>query len=125
MTRQRARHASATGAAMESPTSWELGRGRRTRQWVRIRRRVLVRDGMQCQRCGVDLHDGAPSTDPLQATVGHVRPLALGGDPLDIDNLRAECRRCNVGDSSRIRAAKAARGRELRRARSLDTFGAY
>ena len=110
---------------MGTPTTWELGRGRRTRAWARIRRRILIRDEMRCQRCGIDLHDGAPSTDPLQATVGHLRPLALGGDPLDADNVRAECRRCNVADSGRIRQAKASRDRERRQVRTLDTFGSY
>jgi len=54
-----------------------------TRQWRKLRARVLMRDGHRCQLCG------APATD-----VDHVLPVSEGG-PDDPRNLRALCASCN------------------------------
>lgn len=72
--------------------------GRGGRPWRRARAQVLARSTV-CWVCG---HDGADSAD-------HVTPLALGGDPLDLDNLapahHEPCptcgRRCNAARGAR------------------------
>ena len=55
-----------------------------TRQWTKIKQRILRRDGFICQYCG----QGAN-------TVDHVIPRRLNGNDSD-DNLVASCRRCNL-----------------------------
>ncbi len=61
-------------------------RGRWGRPWRRARAEVLARSTV-CWICG---HDGSDSVD-------HVTPLAIGGDPLDPDNLApAHHRPCPV-----------------------------
>lgn len=73
-------------------------RGRWGRPWRRARAQVLARSTV-CWICG---HDGADSAD-------HITPLALGGDPLDPDNLapahHQPCpicgKRCNTARGTR------------------------
>jgi 5-methylcytosine-specific restriction endonuclease McrA len=52
--------------------------------WRKVRLVVLARDEHRCAWCH------GPAT-----TVDHVRPLAEGGDRLDLSNLVACCVRCN------------------------------
>lgn len=54
-----------------------------SRQWVKVRARILVRDECLCRYCG-DWAD----------TVDHVLPIVRGGSNED-DNLVACCRYCN------------------------------
>lgn len=65
-----------------------------------IRVRVLHRDNYVCYYCGGDANQ-----------VDHVVPIAKMGDPMDMDNMVAACKRCNVakGDRSQgVFLAKAA-----------------
>jgi 5-methylcytosine-specific restriction endonuclease McrA len=64
-----------------------------TRDWKRIRLAVLARDGYTCAYCGQDA-----------STVDHVRSIKAGGDPMDMDNCVAACRRCNSSKGSRSQA---------------------
>ncbi|WP_433445665.1 HNH endonuclease [Nonomuraea sp. CA-141351] len=75
-------------------------KGRSGRPWRRVRAQVLAASRI-CWLCG---HDGAD-------TVDHVIPLSLGGDPLDLANLRAAhgvrgcptCgRKCNSARGNRM-----------------------
>ena len=70
--------------------------GGSTREWRKIRERILKRDPF-CQvrlRC-----DGsAPST-----TVDHIVPKSKGGDDSD-GNLRGSCQRCNLARGNRTRS---------------------
>lgn len=61
--------------------------------WARIRQMVLT-DNPNCTRCG----------QPAD-TVDHIKPLSLGGAPLDLRNLRSMCRSCNSsrGNATRNR----------------------
>jgi hypothetical protein len=62
----------------------------------RLRRTVLDRDGNRCVLCGVgsgEAYPGEPSSKAV-LTVGHFRANALEGEA-GLDNLRAECSRCN------------------------------
>jgi 5-methylcytosine-specific restriction endonuclease McrA len=61
-----------------------------TRQWTKIRERILRRDGYICQYCGQEAN-----------TVDHVVPRRLGGNDVD-DNLVASCRRCNLSKGGRF-----------------------
>jgi len=61
-----------------------------TRQWTKIKQRILRRDQFICQYCGQQAD-----------TVDHVVPRRLGG--LDNDeNLVAACRRCNLAKGGRF-----------------------
>ena len=57
-----------------------------SRRWAAARRFVLRRDGFRCRDCRL--------AGVLE--VHHVRPLAKGGDPYDVENLRALCRGCHI-----------------------------
>ena len=65
-----------------------------TRQWTKIRERILRRDGYICQYCGQEAN-----------TVDHVVPRRLGGNDVD-DNLVASCRRCNLSKGGRFFVSK-------------------
>ena len=65
-----------------------------TRQWIKIKQRILRRDQFICQYCGLEAD-----------TVDHVVPRRLGG--LDNDeNLVAACRRCNLAKGGRFFVSK-------------------
>ncbi len=55
-----------------------------TRQWRSVRARVLLRDGLTCQRCG------APASH-----VDHITPVSAGGGDHE-RNLQALCDGCNL-----------------------------
>lgn len=60
-----------------------------SRQWMKVRERILVRDECLCRYCG-DWAD----------TVDHVLPIVRGG-PNDDDNLVACCRYCNTSKGAK------------------------
>lgn len=64
--------------------------------WKHIRLQILARDGYTCQIQGAHCTTTATEVD-------HKIPLELGGARLDPNNLRAACRACNAGRSSRLR----------------------
>jgi 5-methylcytosine-specific restriction enzyme A len=82
--------------------------------WKRTRRRILNRDGHECQirgpRCIVDANE-----------VDKIIPISLGGSDTDEDNLRAACVPCHrlKTASEAAAAGKATRARRSpkRRAR--------
>ena len=55
-----------------------------------IRVRVLHRDNYVCYYCGGDA-----------TQVDHVVPIAKMGDPMDMDNMVAACKRCNVSKGNK------------------------
>ena len=55
------------------------------RAWARARRAALDRDNWRCCQCG----------RAGRLEVDHIRPLARGGDPLDLDNLQSLCKSCH------------------------------
>lgn len=54
-----------------------------TREWRKVRARVLARDGWVCRM--------VEGCETRATTVDHVVPLSLGGALLDPANLRAAC----------------------------------
>jgi hypothetical protein len=64
--------------------------------WQRLRRVVLERDGHVCRIQG-------PNCTTVATQVDHITPVELGGAWFDLDNLRAACRRCNVGAGNQQR----------------------
>ena len=57
---------------------------------------VAKRDGWTCQLCGEPVHRHAPKGVDLRgATVGHIKPLSLGG-PHVWSNVQCECWECNT-----------------------------
>jgi len=65
-----------------------------TRQWTKIRQRILRRDQFICFYCGQEA-----------TTVDHVIPRRLNGNDSD-DNLVASCRRCNLAKGGRFFVSK-------------------
>ena len=65
-----------------------------TRQWTKIRQRILRRDQFICFYCGQEA-----------TTVDHVIPRRLNGNDAD-DNLVASCRRCNLAKGGRFFVSK-------------------
>lgn len=55
-------------------------------RWRRVRRIVLDRDGWRCRKCG----------KAGRLEVDHIVPLEAGGEPFELDNLRALCRDCHI-----------------------------
>jgi len=70
--------------------SSKRGDPRLSRDYKRVRLQVLARDGYTCFYCGQDAN-----------TVDHVISIKHGGDPVNMDNLVAACRRCNSSKGSR------------------------
>lgn len=64
--------------------------------WRRIRLEILERDGYRCQIRG-------PNCTKVADQVDHIIPAEQGGAPYEHSNLRAACRRCNVGRANRDR----------------------
>lgn len=56
-----------------------------TKRWRQLRARVLVRDGYQCQGCGLRGRD---------LEVDHIVPVVKGGSD-DLDNLQLLCKPCH------------------------------
>lgn len=52
------------------------------RPWQTVRQRVLIRDGYECQQCGIVR---------LDHEIDHIIPLEQGGSAMGLDNLRALC----------------------------------
>ncbi len=58
----------------------------------RMRFRILLRDGFQCQSCGA-----SPLKDRgVELHVDHILPWSKGGDTEE-HNLQTKCKRCNLG----------------------------
>jgi 5-methylcytosine-specific restriction endonuclease McrA len=70
--------------------SSKRGDPRLSRDYKRVRLQVLARDGYTCYYCGQDA-----------TTVDHVISIKHGGDPINMDNMVAACRRCNSSKGSR------------------------
>lgn len=60
-------------------------RGINKRDWQRVRRAVLERDGWRCCQCG----------KAGRLEVDHKRPMHQGGAALDLNNLQTLCRECH------------------------------
>jgi len=84
--------------------------GRKGRPWRRIREQVLG-DCPVCWLCGLPIDRALPPNHPMSATVDHVEPLSLGGDPLDPSGLRPAHHGCNSRRGNRITTPKAVRSR--------------
>jgi 5-methylcytosine-specific restriction protein A len=76
--------------------------------WKRTRRRILNRDGHECQirgpRCAVDANE-----------VDKIIPASRGGSDTDDDNLRAVCPPCHKAKTARETAAGARSAHRARR----------
>ena len=66
-----------------------------SRQWQRLRYKVLSKSSMSCALCGARRSDGA------ELHVDHIEPRSLRPDlELDVDNLQVLCKDCNLGKSN-------------------------
>lgn len=68
-------------------------KGGNTRLWLKIRERILMRDGYACQQCGND--------ERSQLTVDHQIPISRGGDDSEL-NLLTLCKKCNFSKGSKL-----------------------
>ena len=79
-----------------------MGDPRSSRQWQKLRARILARDAWTCRIRG----DGCTVT---ATTVDHIVAVADGGPMWDPSNLRAACVHCNCGRPQRNRGANLTR----------------
>lgn len=79
----------------------------RSGRWVARTVAYLVALDASCGRCGEAIDPALPGTHADGATIGHRQALALGGTD-DLDNLRAEHRRCNLAAGADVDAQPAA-----------------
>lgn len=103
-----------------SESSWVTG----TREFTKLRRQVMVRDGGMCRIMG-------PTCTRIATEVGHIVEVSAAGAPYDPDDCRSVYGPCHAARSAASRAAPppgappAARPvRKRRRARAADTFAA-
>lgn len=87
---ERQREAEAAKAARRERAK-TAGPRERHREWPRIRKEVLARDGAICHYCGVTRR---------WMQVDHVVPRTKGGTD-DLANLVVACRRCNSSKGNR------------------------
>lgn len=66
-----------------------------TKQWLAVRKAVLIRDGWRCQLCGDLIDQHAMPRSPRSATVDHIVPVLDGGSWYAMENLRAAHLVCN------------------------------
>jgi 5-methylcytosine-specific restriction endonuclease McrA len=66
------------------------------RAWRNLRPVIFERDGGLCQ---VQLE----GCTKIATQVDHIHPLAFGGAPYDVDNLRASCSWCTSTRANRAR----------------------
>lgn len=79
------------------PSIVETASGRKTGRdpSLRMRFRVMTRDGFKCRACGA-----SPALTPgVRLHVDHIRAWSLGGETFD-DNLQTLCEPCNLGKSN-------------------------
>jgi 5-methylcytosine-specific restriction protein A len=84
-----------------SRTRGDLG----SNAWKLLRKRVLDRDGHECQIAG-------PRCTGTATEVDHIIPHIAGGD-MDMSNLRGACKPCNSALGARQRPQRAFSGRPL------------
>jgi hypothetical protein len=89
---------------------------RRTYRWQQLRDR-LVRNATTCAICGYPLQD-APPRSRYSPSVDHIVPVALGGAPFALDNLRVIHYGCNS-----IRGNRQPKLRRRRRRRPPAAIG--
>lgn len=64
----------------------------RNKVTLKLRQKVLVRDGFRCVRCGASPQDGPE----VRLEVDHIVPISRGGKT-EMSNLQTLCQRCNRG----------------------------
>lgn len=72
---------------------------------------MVLATSRTCWRCGQDIDMSLEPNDRMSATVDHVIPLAMGGPPLDVANLRPAHRACNSARGARMDAPASPRSR--------------
>lgn len=58
--------------------------------WLKLRYKILARDGFTCQYCGLAPRDG------INLQIDHMHPISKGGDNSE-ENLIVSCNLCNLG----------------------------
>ena len=82
-------------------------------RWKRVRK-IVLRGATHCALCHRPLDFDAVPRSRWSPSVDHIVPLALGGDPFALSNLRAVHYRCNTSLGAAIgnRSPKRAAGRK-------------
>jgi 5-methylcytosine-specific restriction endonuclease McrA len=88
--------------------------GRTGPRW-QLARRTIFEIYDLCWICGKLVDKSLDGRLPKGPTVDHVIPLKMGGDPLELENLRLAHKSCNSARENRSRAK--APKRQLRRSR--------
>ena len=56
--------------------------------WDEMRTKSLIRDNYHCIKCGLKV-------DKPTCIIDHIKPIALGGEEFNLDNLQTLCLNCN------------------------------
>jgi 5-methylcytosine-specific restriction endonuclease McrA len=79
------------------------GQGRSGRPYRRVRAELKAKQ-LPCHICGKPIDYTLPGTEPMSFAMDHVVPLAFGGHPLAMSNVRASHRRCNAAKGTKATA---------------------
>lgn len=81
------------------------------RTWRRLQAQVYASTDT-CWICGKPVQFGAHPRSPAAPSVDHVIPRSLGGDPLDLANLRLAHLGCNSARGNRLTPRREAGSRK-------------
>ena len=65
-------------------------------------RRIVLASQSICGICGKPVDKSLKYPDPMSATVDHIIPVSMNGDPTSLDNLQLAHRCCNLAKGNKI-----------------------
>lgn len=86
--------------------------GRSDARWLKLAARLRAEMAPICHRCGGDIDLTLDRNDRMSWTLDHITPLAYGGDPYDVGNLRPSHRSCNARGGAEMTNARRVRAPE-------------
>lgn len=78
-----------------------IDHGQLRQVYERNRKRIFATQSV-CAICGQPVDFSLKYPDPMSATCDHIIPIALGGDPIALDNLQLAHAACNMKKSSKL-----------------------
>lgn len=65
-------------------------------------RKIVLSSQSVCGICGKPVDKSLKYPDPMSATVDHIIPVSLNGDPVSLDNLQLAHRCCNLAKGNKV-----------------------
>lgn len=66
-------------------------------------RKIILASQSICGICGKPVDKSLKYPDPMSATVDHIIPVSMNGDPTSLDNLQLAHRCCNLAKGNNIK----------------------